>query len=495
MLWEGNYMSDITTKQRQRNKDTVYYINSVITIIIMFGFGMLPPFDPITPLGMKILGIFLGLLYGWTFVDQVWPSILGMIALSLTDYMSLKGLMAAGFGSNTVMLMWFMLIIAALVDSAGVSKFIAIFFISRKFVLGKPWLFITTFLFVTFILSAMTSTVPAIIVCWGILYSILKTVGYKPGDTFSSYMVIGVVYSCLIGLALLPWKTVQMVVLGMFEKMAGYSLDYVSYIFVTLPVSIVCIIAYVLLGKLIIRPDVQKLKAVTRESFDPTDLQVNFYQKIIIVLLVVLVILLLMPSIMPAEWAITGLLKGLGAHGVAFLIMGLMIFLRFDGKPMLNFRKAAGQMQWDSIFLTAAMMPFADALNVDEAGINAFLVEKFGVIFGGTSPIVFTFLVLVVAIISTQFMNNSICGAIMFPIMYPFAVELGIAPGMITVLLIYVLVIAVLTPAGSPMSAIMFSNSEWVTTKEIYKYIAPGIVIVFVSVCLIGIPIANIVFR
>ena len=32
--------------------------------------------------------------------------------------------------------------------------------------------------FVTFILSAMTSTVPAIVVCWSILYSVLKAVGY-----------------------------------------------------------------------------------------------------------------------------------------------------------------------------------------------------------------------------------------------------------------------------------------------------------------------------
>jgi len=488
-------MSTIIKNQSEHKKDIMYYINSAITILIMFGFGALPPIDPITPLGMQILGIFLGLLYGWTFVDQVWPSILGMIALSLTGYMSLKGLMAAGFGSNTVMLMWFMLIIAALVDSAGVSRFIAIYFVSRKFVLGKPWIFISTFLFTVFILSAMTSTVPAIIVCWGILYSILKQLNYKPGDSFSSFMVIGVVYSCLIGLGLFPWKTVQMVVLGIFEKMAGYSMDYLSYISITLPVSIVCIIAYILLGKFVFKPDVEKLKSVTKDSFDPADLHINFHQKIIIALLIILVILLLVPSIMPKSWAITKVLNGLGAHGVAFFIMGIMIFIHFDGKPMLNFRKHAGQMQWDSIFLTAAMMPFADALNLEETGINAFLIEKFNTLVGGASPTLFIFLVLFVAIIVTQFMNNSICGAIMFPIMYPFAVALGINPGMVTVLLIYVLIIAVLTPAGSPMSALMFSNSEWITTKEIYKYITPGIIIVFSTVCLIGIPIASIVFR
>ncbi len=201
-----------------QSKNIRYYINAFITIAIMFGFGYLPPIAPITPLGMKILGIFLALLYGWTFVDQIWPSILGMIALSLTGYAPLDTLMKSGFGNNTVLLMWGMLLIASLVDSAGVSKFIATYFISRKFVLGKPWILIFTFFFTIFLMLAMTSSVPTIVVGWGILYCILNQLGYKAGNPLSSYMVVGVVYSSLIGLALFPWKVLQMVVLGMFAN-------------------------------------------------------------------------------------------------------------------------------------------------------------------------------------------------------------------------------------------------------------------------------------
>lgn len=476
-------------------KVNLYYIHSAITVAIMFGFQLLPSLEPITPLGMRILGIFLALLYGWTFTDQVWPSLLGMAALSLTGYTSLKSLMAAGFGSTTVMLMLFMLIIAALVDAAGVSKFIATYFISRKFVLGKPWVFITVFFFTTFMISSLTSTVPAIIVCWGILYSICKQLGYKPGDSFTSFMIVGVVYCCLIGLALFLWKTVQMVVLGLFEQTAGYKMDYLNYISVTLPICIVCIFMYIAVGRFLFKPDVSILRTVTLESFAQADLVVNKQQKIIIFLLLLLVVFLLIPSVLPAGWVFTQILKGLGPHGVAMLIMGFMIFLRFDGKPMLQFQRQAGKMQWDSIFLTAAMLPFADALNLEEAGINAFLIEKFSVLFAGSSFLMFILLVLFVGICTTQFMNNSICGAMLFPIIYPFAVQMGMNPGLITVLLIYVLVIAVLTPAGSPMSALMFANTEWISTKEIYKYIIPGIFIVFLSTCLIGIPIAFLVFH
>ena len=44
-------------------KDTKYFIHSVIGIVIMFGFGYLPPFAPVTPLGMKYIGILLWMIY------------------------------------------------------------------------------------------------------------------------------------------------------------------------------------------------------------------------------------------------------------------------------------------------------------------------------------------------------------------------------------------------------------------------------------------------
>ena len=477
-----------------RKKSMTYYINSVITIVIMFGFGQLPAPAPITPLGMQILGIFLALLFGWTFVDQVWPSILGFIALSLTGYAPLAGLMKEGFGNNTVLLMWGMLLIASLVDSAGVSKFIATYFISRKLVLGKHWLLIFTFFFVVFLMSAMTSSVPVIVVGWGILYCILNQLGYKAGDPLSSYMVVGVVYSSLVGLALFPWKVLQMVVLGMFANTAGYQLEYSLYISLSLPISIASIIGYVLLGKFLFRLDVEKLKLVTKDSFDPKDLQINYQQKIIISMLVLLVVLLVAPSIMPKAWAVTKILRGIGAHGVAFLILGVFVFLRFGNKAMINLRKASSDVQWDCIFLTAAMLPFTTALNAESTGINAFLIEKFSLIFNGLSPLVFIFLVIVITMIATQFMNNAICGAIMFSIVYPFAVAIGINPAMITVLMIFCLALAMLTPAGSPMSALMFGNSEWISAKEIYRYVVPGVIVIFICVCVVGIPMGFLIF-
>ncbi len=53
------------------------YIHVVIMFSLMLGVGFLPPFAQVTPLGMKVLGVFLGLVYGWCFIDLLWTSVLG----------------------------------------------------------------------------------------------------------------------------------------------------------------------------------------------------------------------------------------------------------------------------------------------------------------------------------------------------------------------------------------------------------------------------------
>ena len=55
-------------------------------VIITFGIGALPPFGgDITPLGMDVLGVFLGVLYGWTFLGFFWTSCFGLLALGILD--------------------------------------------------------------------------------------------------------------------------------------------------------------------------------------------------------------------------------------------------------------------------------------------------------------------------------------------------------------------------------------------------------------------------
>lgn len=479
-----------------KKKEMVYCFHTAITLILMFGFGFLPVIEPITPLGMKIVGILLGLLYGWTTVGLMWPSIFGTLATALSGGLTIKETLIAGYGSDITILIIFIFIFAAIVEEAGVSKFIAMWFVTRKVFFGKPWAFSFILLFAAFLLSASTSTVAAIIICWGIIYRISKELGFKPGDKWPALMVLGVVYACTLGLSLFPYKSVPLVVLGTFSKISGMEVVFLNYVCFTLPICILSIILYTLLAKFVFRPNVTPLIQLNADTMgEDAKLGLNKNQKIIIGFLLSLIILLLVPSLLPKTWFLAKILNGIGATGTVMLIVGIMVCVRMEGKPLLNFKEMASKgMQWDVVVLTATVLPFVGVLTSDATGVTPFLTNVLTPIFAGKPGIIFMGLVVLLAVILTNLCNNGVTGVILVTITYGFSVQMGINPVVLAMLVVYSVHLAVLTPAASPMAAVLHGNREWISAKEIYFYGGIAVLLTGVLLVVVGIPLGNMLF-
>lgn len=477
-------------------KNTSYYVKALITVVIMFGFGQLPPIEPITPLGMNIVGIFIGLLFGWMTIGLIWPSILGCVALVLIGGMKVADVLAGGWGSTTQMLIFFMIVVAGIVEQSGVSRFIAMFLITRKWVLGKPWVFTFVFLGAAFLLAAVTSTIPTIIICWSIWYSICSQVGYKPYQPFPSFMVVGVVMAATFGLSVFPFRPVGILVFGILQDLSGLTVNYLTYTCFTLPLCLLCILVFTLLGKLVFHIDVSLLKNLNEDSFKDVDLSLNKQQKAILIFVALLIVLLLVPSVLPQTFFLAALLKKLDAVGTAMLLVVVMCALKVDGKPILNFKEVCSKgMQWDVLMLTAVVMPLSSVLTADETGVTDFLLKVLSPLFEGRSAITFLMIAVFSAVIITNFAVNNVVGAILLPVFYPFALQLGIAPLALTSLLVFTCHFALLTPAASPMAALLHGNTQWCRTTDIYKY---GFLIVISSMIVswvVGIPYALFLFQ
>lgn len=477
-------------------KNTSYYIKALITVVIMFGFGQLPPIEPITPLGMNIVGIFIGLLFGWMTIGLIWPSILGCVALVLIGGMKVADVLAGGWGSTTQMLIFFMIVVAGIVEQSGVSRFIAMFLITRKWVLGKPWVFTFVFLGAAFLLAAVTSTIPTIIICWSIWYSICSQVGYKPYQPFPSFMVVGVVMAATFGLSVFPFRPVGILVFGILQDLSGLTVNYLTYTCFTLPLCLLCILVFTLLGKLVFHIDVSLLKNLNEDSFKDVDLSLNKQQKAILIFVALLIVLLLVPSVLPQTFFLAAILKKLDAVGTAMVLVAVMCALKVDGKPILNFKDVCSKgMQWDVLMLTAVVMPLSSVLTADETGVTDFLLNVLSPLFDGRSAITFLMIAVFSAVVITNFAVNNVVGAILLPVFYPFALQLGIAPLALTSLLVFTCHFALLTPAASPMAALLHGNTQWCRTSDIYKY---GFLIVISSMIVAwvaGIPYALFLFQ
>ena len=67
----------------QKKHSWSYYVKSLIGILIMILFPLIPAPAPITSAGMMVIGQLLGLIFLWSFVDMMWPTFLAIILFGL----------------------------------------------------------------------------------------------------------------------------------------------------------------------------------------------------------------------------------------------------------------------------------------------------------------------------------------------------------------------------------------------------------------------------
>lgn len=461
-----------------RGTSPLYWIHSIICIVIMLGFGQLPPFPPLTPLGMNLIGIFLGVLYGWIFIEIVWPSLAGLLAMMLIGGMKPVQLLNKSFGDPIVQMMFFIFVFCATINYYGLSKFISLWFITRRFVQGKPWLFTFIFMASILILGGLTSASPAVIIGWSILYGICGACGYQKGEGYPTMMVFAIVFAAQMGMSLIPFKQAALTVLGAYQSMSGYSMDYGKYMILASLICAVCCVAFIFLGKYIFRPDMSKLLSLETEKLDTEgSLRLNRVQRIVLVFLFLLVILLLAPNFLPRDFFVTRFLRSIGNTGIVILLVTAMAAIRIDGKALLNFKVMVDSgVTWAIVLLLAIVQPLTWAMVQKESGITQFLMDAMQPVFAISTPSTFAMLIGLVSVVLTQVMNNGAIGVAMMPLVLSYCQASGASPDLALMMVVMSIHMAFLTPAASASAALLHGN-EWSNAMAIWKS-APLVIIV-----------------
>ncbi|MDO5536853.1 MAG: SLC13 family permease [Desulfovibrionaceae bacterium] len=488
-------MADKSTEKKPFNSAS-YYIHSIICLVIMFGFGRLDPIDPLTPLGMNLCGIFLGVLYGWVFIEIVWPSLVGLLALMLIGGMKPKQLLNSSFGDPIVQMMFFIFVFCAAISHYGLSRFISLWFITRKFVAGKPWLFTYVFLGSIFILGGLTSASPAAIIGWSILYGVCEVCGYKKGEGYPTMMVFGIVFAAQVGMCLIPFKQAALTIFSAYETMnAGVGIDYGKYMLIALVICALCSLLFILMGKFVFRPDMSKLENLDATKLDTNNtLKLNGVQKTVLGFLFLLVFFLLAPSFMPKDFPLVVFLKSIGNTGIVILLVTVMACIRVNGKPLLPFKAMVDSgVTWAIVLLLAFVQPMTAAMAAKGTGITPMLMQALEPLFAGGSPLTFALVIGATGTILTQFMNNGAIGVALMPVVYSYCQATGINPELPLIMVVVGVHFAFLTPAASASAALLHGN-EWSDAKAIWKTAPLVIFMSFVVTAVVTYALGGILF-
>lgn len=79
-----------------------YYLNVVVMLVLMIFFRFIPVFGSMTEIGMAVLGVFIGTIYGWmTMKDMSLASAAGIVMMGTTGfYATPAASISAAFGHN-----------------------------------------------------------------------------------------------------------------------------------------------------------------------------------------------------------------------------------------------------------------------------------------------------------------------------------------------------------------------------------------------------------
>lgn len=476
---------------------TLYWIKVAIFIFLLFGFGyVVPPVEPLTGLGMHVLGIFLGLLWAWSTIDMGWTSIVGIIALGLTEIMTVPESFATAFGNyGNVLLVFFCMAFGAYLNETGLNKMIAYWFLSRKICIGRPWVLTAMILVSGFVLGFCVSAFAAVIMMWNILYNIADMVGMKKTDKYLGIMIVGIVVAVDLGIMPLPYKPVPVIMFNGIYNTLGIELSVAKFAILKAAMAIASLVLFFLAIKYIFKPDVSKLSGNTDLFAEYRSMKMTGEQKIAVTSLIIFFLALFIPSFISKTNGIGLLLNQIGVTGCVALILAILCCCSYKRKKLCDIQNVICKgVNWNVILLLAVTMPLSTAMISKDTGIMAFISMKLSPLFANTSPLTFTIVFMLGSLVLTQIAHNIALANLLLPIMLTFAVEIGANPEVMTVLLSFVLAMALATPASSPLGALLFGNKDGLVVKDCYVYTWVFVVILFICTICIGYPLGNILF-
>lgn len=475
-------------------KNLVYYINVIIYFAITFGIGFLPPFGQITELGMKVLGVFIGVIYGWITLGLTWPSLFSMIALSLVGYTNITAAFSSGMSYYLVPILFITFIFAAAVGKTGITEWLAEWLMSRKIIIGRPLALIAVLLIGIEVLAILNAGFVGLIMIWSMTVTLAEKAGMPKHNSFVSFMIPALTVIYVIAGFIMPFAQGSVMYLGFFEQGYGSAFPQIGYIVWHLIIVNLYILLLLLVVRFMLRIDLRGIKMALEDYEGKQCPKMNKNQVFGFILLLTYLILLLLPIFLPNEWSLISLINQMGVLGIGtILTIILLLYRNSDGSPLVTITEASDGIAWDVIWLIIATTPLAAAFNSADCGIMATIMGFLTPILTSMSPMLFIIACSLLLGITSQFVHNLVLAIVFIPILVPLCAQMGGDPYACYLAIYFALTMAFATPAASMNAALVFGHSS-LTPKDGYLNGIMHFVLAMLLVLIVGMPLAHILF-
>jgi len=389
----------------ESRKKSFEYLHVLIVVLLMFMFGFIPAPAPITAYGMQILGIFIGLVYGWTFCGLAWPSILALIALGLTEYGITETVLSSVYGQANLILMIFGFMVFAPLGESGLTEYLGNKLLSIKFMQGRPLVMIAT-IYAGVFLIALTGINGYLLMFFlmGIFIDMFKGLGYQKGDRFIPMFLCGMFIQTAFANLFLPFMPFPVMVFGA----AGVAVNGIRYMLFSLIFILFLDMALITLFK-IFHLNLKPLQDIDYgEIREKTRQPLSNYQKALLMIVIMFIVLMFIVGIFSAVDGngLQRILAKIGIYGVIAFVLVVMMIVKIEGKQLLTMETLATGVNWNIVFLYSMALTMSNVLTSADTGISTFVVGITAPILATLSEYWFLLLLGVITLLLTNIGNN-----------------------------------------------------------------------------------------
>lgn len=463
---------------------------------VMILFWNLPAPAPMTAVGMKVIGVFIGTVVLLSTVDTVWPAILAVVLLSLTGVVNLNGAIAGTLGGWVVYFVLMSFIMTYALNESGFTSRLVAKFMSQKFVSKSPWVFTISLGVLGMILGAFIDQVPAAAFMLAFNAKIYQELGYTEKDKYPHIANIVSIFGVNIGGAMTPISHSLIILgLGVYEAATGQSVSLFSYMIYGIPTGLVLFALMALIIRYTAKPDFSKFENFDVKKVLDKQGPMGLKEKSVVTIFFLTVLMWILPGILKMIAPAAPFVVKLNSYSITFWAIIAVVLLgvvSIDNKPLVNVKEVVNKnINWGILIFIAIGVYFGSALCDASTGVNDFMQAYVGPLTERVSPIVVVLIIAFAAVFMTNFASNVSTITVMTGLGVALALSTGkISAPAIAVVASFCGSCAYLMPSSFATIAMLHGN-EYSEKTDIYKYGIVMMIITTVVVAFLGYGIAS----
>lgn len=485
-----NVNQQLKPREKTSFKSYIHYIIAAALFLVFY--LCVPAANGLTEKGVAILAILVPVLYLWIAVNTDWVSLVALAALIMSGVMTANEVWAGSFGNFIVITIIVCMALNAVLTQTGVINKVAVWFITRKVVQGRPYMFIALYFLSFFLLGTFMEATSLTVIYIGLSQALCKNLKIEKGEPMYTVLMTGVFWGNAIISAASPISHVlPLLLIAAVEGKTGFTISYGQWLSVGIPFEIMMYVFLMIVVRVFWKPDTTKFANYDLEEVKRSAPPLGRDGKLATVLFILVVVAWLFPqfggSFAPG---LSAFLTRCGTCIPPIVAIAILCIVKFDNKPIVKFAGLVKDIPISLLIFTATVTVMGAVVNLADAGISDW-IRNLLLPVTSTLP---TFAVMAILVLGALIMTNFLSNTVTMFLFYSIALSLLSATDINVMGFVIVVGLAscigILTPSAAVPAPLFFGPGH-ITVKNTVKYGVIYMILTFLGCMFLIWPLAS----